>query len=103
MPLIKGTDPGAEVQAKANADYPLGWCNSCVGKAKQAVADGHPPPGINGAVTLVPRLQMMGMPGGMGQQVPAVATIPSCYECITVQSNSGLVPGTAGFPNGSLG
>ena len=99
MPLIKGTDPGAEIQARANAEAPLGWCNSCVGNAKQAVADGAPVPAINAAVTLVPKMQMMQMP--TGQTVPAVTTIPSCYECIVVQRSSGLLPGSAGFPNGA--
>jgi hypothetical protein len=98
MPLIKGTDPGPQIQNVANLNVPLGWCNSCVGTAKQAVADGSPPPGVNAAVTLVPKMQMMQIPGG--QMVPAVTTVPSCWECITVTHQSGLLPGTAGFPNG---
>jgi hypothetical protein len=100
MTLIKGTDPGPEIQAKANMDAPLGWCNSCVGNAKQAVADGETVPDVNAAVTLVPKMQMMEVPGTGGQTVPAVATIPSCWECITVTRQTGLLPGTAGFPNG---
>ena len=88
-------DPGPALQAEAEKRLPLGWCNFCVGRAKEALAEGREPGPVKAAVTTIPRVQMMPM-AELGGSVPAVFTIPACWDDLGAQKASKLLQGQAG-------
>lgn len=98
MALIGNVNPGPGLQARSDLDPQIGMCNPCVAAAKQAVTDGLPQiPPVHAAVTQVPRLQMMALPGG--QTIPAVFACPVCWDHIATERGSSLLSGNGlGLP-----
>lgn len=88
-------DPGPAIQAEAEKRLPLGWCNFCVGRAKEALAEGREPEPVRAAVTMIPRLQMMSV-RGLGGSVPAIFTIGACWDDLGASKSSSLLQGQAG-------
>jgi hypothetical protein len=99
--LVTVKDPGPALQRAANAKVPLGWCQVCIGAAKLALGNGEVPEPIQAAVTMIARLQNMEIPG-VGT-MPAVFTIPACWDHIGSSRQTGLVAGQPGLGLGAGG
>ena len=84
----------ANPQAAADRLVPLGWCSQCVAEAKMAELAGAEPVPVRAAVTAIPSVQQVPVPG-QGSAM-AVVPLPACWEHITVQRGSSLLSAPAG-------
>jgi hypothetical protein len=92
--LLKAAFP--DPQKAADRLVPLGWCNQCVGEAKQAEASGAPQaPQISAAVTLILSVQQVPLPQGMSM---AVVPLPACWRHIVLSRSSGLLAAAGAVP-----
>jgi len=87
------------LQRAASAKVPLGWCQVCIGAAKLALGNGEAPEPIQAAVTMIARVQNMEVQPGVA--MPAVFTIPACWDHIGSSKSSSLVAGQPGLGLGS--
>jgi hypothetical protein len=81
-------------QRHADEQAPIGWCNQCVGEAKQAELDSSTPVQVHAGVTLVVTMQKIPTPQG---EMMYPAMLPTCWSHIGgVKKNSSLVQAPAG-------
>jgi len=73
-----------DLQERAEALIPHGWCNACIAKAKAAQKAGVPAEKIYAAVTIVAQVTTISVPGMQGQQ-NAVMPLPTCIYCLGLE------------------
>lgn len=89
MALAVVSEDSISPQRAANKLAPLGWCNTCIGEAKQALADAEPTiPPVQAAICTVPVPSVVEIPGAGRQTV--VATVGICWAHCGAKKASAL-------------